>query len=198
MEDGRKIKRSHENPIDNVLIDISYFCGKGLIKIPGVTPNMITFLSLFVSLFAVYKISKEKYLIGSILFFFGYFLDCLDGNFARKYDMETTFGDYLDHILDLIKNIALFLTIYFLKNIKPKTKVFFYCCSFVLFLLSFIHLDCQEKNSVAARSNTLNMFDKFCPNKRFINISKYFGTGTSFLILSMLIANLKGIDSTMT
>ena len=35
--------------------------------------------------------------------FVGYFFDCMDGHFARKYNMVTEFGDMYDYITDLSK-----------------------------------------------------------------------------------------------
>lgn len=40
----------------------------------------------------------EKYKIGTILYYIGYFFDCMDGNYARTYKMTSDFGDKYDHI----------------------------------------------------------------------------------------------------
>ena len=191
--DGRKIDRSMENPIDNILIDISYHVGQAIKHIPYMSPNVITSLSLIVSLYAVYKIFNGFYMIGGILFFFGYFLDCLDGNFARSNNMVTDFGDYYDHISDSVKIISLIAVILVLK-IKVKTKALF---SFFLILftyLSFIQLDCQEKNSNTQKTDTLNVLNGLCPNKKYIHKSRYFGTGTFNFIICMFIVNIGFIN----
>lgn len=156
MNDGRKIDRSMEDPIDNILIDISYQVGKVIKHIP-MSPNVITSLSLIFSLYAIYKIFNGFYVIGGILLFFGYFLDCLDGNFARSNNMVTDFGDYYDHISDITKYIFLISVILMLK-IKVKTKALFLFSILIFCILSFIQIDCQEKNSKASKSNTLNFF----------------------------------------
>lgn len=191
--DGRKIDRSMENPIDNILIDISYHVGQAIKHIPYMSPNVITSLSLIVSLYAVYKIFNGFYMIGGILFFFGYFLDCLDGNFARSNNMVTDFGDYYDHISDSVKIIALIAVILVLK-IKVKTKALFSFCLIFLTYLSFIQLDCQEKNSNTQKTDTLSVLHGLCPNKKYINKSRYFGTGTFNLIICMFIVNIGFIN----
>lgn len=191
--DGRKIDRSMENPIDNILIDISYHVGQAIKHIPYMSPNVITSLSLIVSLYAVYKIFNGFYMIGGILFFFGYFLDCLDGNFARSNNMVTDFGDYYDHISDSVKIIALIAVILVLK-IKVKTKALFSFCLIFLTYLSFIQLDCQEKNSNTQKTDTLNVLNGLCPNKKYIHKSRYFGTGTFNFIICMFIVNIGFIN----
>ncbi len=192
--DGRKIDRSMENPIDNILIDISYHVGQAIKHIPYMSPNVITSLSLIVSLYAVYKIFNGFYMIGGILFFFGYFLDCLDGNFARSNNMVTDFGDYYDHISDSVKHIALIAVILMLK-INIKTKVLFLCFSLILCLLLSVQLDCQEKNSVDPKSDTLSLLvGGMCSNKNYIYKSRYFGSGTASLMICLFIINIDFIN----
>ena len=192
--DGRKIDRSMENPIDNILIDISYHVGQAIKHIPYMSPNVITSLSLIVSLYAVYKIFNGFYMIGGILFFFGYFLDCLDGNFARSNNMVTDFGDYYDHISDQVKIIALIAVILVMK-IKVKTKAVFLCFGLILAFLSCVQIDCQEKNSVAPKSDTLSLLvGGLCPHKSYIYKSRYFGTGTSYLFICLFIINIDFIN----
>lgn len=192
--DGRKIDRSMENPIDNILIDISYHVGQAIKHIPYMSPNVITSLSLIVSLYAVYKIFNGFYMIGGILFFFGYFLDCLDGNFARSNNMVTDFGDYYDHISDSVTSIALIAVILVLK-IKVKTKALFLFSLLIFCILLSVQLDCQEKNSVAQKSDTLSFFcGGMCSNKNYIYKSRYLGSGTVNLMISLFIINIDFIN----
>ncbi|AII17182.1 putative CDP-alcohol phosphatidyltransferase [Aureococcus anophagefferens virus] len=194
MNDGRKIDRSMEDPIDNILIDISYQVGKVIKHIPYMSPNVITSLSLIFSLYAIYKIFNGFYVIGGILLFFGYFLDCLDGNFARSNNMVTDFGDYYDHISDITKYIFLISVILMLK-IKVKTKALFLFSILIFCILSFIQIDCQEKNSKASKSNTLNFFvGGMCPHKNYIYKSRYFGTGMASLLKCLFIMNIEFIN----
>lgn len=192
--DGRKIDRSMENPIDNILIDISYHVGQAIKHIPYMSPNVITSLSLIVSLYAVYKIFNGFYMIGGILFFFQYFLDCLDGNFARSNNMVTDFGDYYDHISDSVTSIALIAVILVLK-IKVKTKALFLFSLLIFCILLSVQLDCQEKNSVAQKSDTLSFFcGGMCSNKNYIYKSRYLGSGTVNLMISLFIINIDFIN----
>jgi phosphatidylglycerophosphate synthase len=192
--DGRKIDRSMENPIDNILIDISYHVGQAIKHIPYMSPNVITSLSLIVSLYAVYKIFNGFYMLGGILFFFGYFLDCLDGNFARSNNMVTDFGDYYDHISDSVKHIALIAVILMLK-INIKTKALFLFSLLIFCILGSVQLDCQEKNSVAQKSDTLSFLcGGMCSKKNYIYKSRYFGSGTASLMICLFIINIDFIN----
>jgi phosphatidylserine synthase len=183
-----------ENPIDNILIDISYHVGQAIKHIPYMSPNVITSLSLIVSLYAVYKIFNGFYMIGGILFFFQYFLDCLDGNFARSNNMVTDFGDYYDHISDSVTSIALITVILVLK-IKVKTKALFLFSLLIFSILLSVQLDCQEKNSVAQKSDTLSFFcGGMCSNKNYIYKSRYLGSGTGNLMISLFIINIDFIN----
>jgi len=133
-------------------------------------------------------------MIGGILFFFGYFLDCLDGNFASSNNMVTDFGDYFDHKSDSVKHIALIAVILMLK-INIKTKVLFLCFSLILCLLLSVQLDCQEKNSVDPKSDTLSLLvGGMCSNKNYIYKSRYFGSGTASLMICLFIINIDFIN----
>ena len=77
------------------------------------TPNMITTLGLFSSLIMIYLILVEQCEIAAIFFILGYFFDCADGCYARKYKMTSKFGDYYEHIVDWIRNVAVVIMIVF-------------------------------------------------------------------------------------
>ena len=59
MEKGRKINTYHENPIDNILIEICNNVNKYFFKL-NFTPNMITTLSLIVSLYSSHSIYNKQ------------------------------------------------------------------------------------------------------------------------------------------
>jgi phosphatidylglycerophosphate synthase len=133
-------------------------------------------------------------MLGGILFFFGYFLDCLDGNFARSNNMVTDFGDYYDHISDSVKHIALIAVILMLK-INIKTKALFLFSLLIFCILGSVQLDCQEKNSVAQKSDTLSFLcGGMCSKKNYIYKSRYFGSGTASLMICLFIINIDFIN----
>lgn len=183
---GRKIDRIYENPIDNILIDITEILNT-LYKFLYFTPNILTFLSLILTLIGIYLFSKKYFIIGGILHFIGYYFDCADGNYARKYNMVSDNGDKFDHVSDFLKGIYLLYVICNL-NIKYKTKLFFIIISLVLIYLSLIHLGCQEKIYNKKESPYLNFTKKYCKNESNIQYTKYVGTGTlQLLVMFMMI-----------
>jgi phosphatidylglycerophosphate synthase len=194
MNNGRKISRDNDNPIDNTLIDISYKLGK-VFKIFNFTPNMITTISLLITLIGINNIYNGNYKIGAILYFIGYFFDCMDGNYARAYNMTSKFGDYYDHISDVMKIIILIICLYLLK-IKRKTKILFIIIFLIFILLSFIHLGCQEKNNNEVNDDTILKYLKpLCINKENIIYTRYYGVGTLQMIISLFIFNIKFINN---
>ena len=147
---GRKISPDYENPIDNVLIQISDWVCPALYEAPfGVTPNMLTTMSNLFSILGLYFFYNEAGFKYFLCIWMGYFFDCLDGHFARKYDMCTVFGDYYDHISDLIIHAILFIvwgvkySHLFLKCSRTTQIVLISIVLFVA-LMTAIHVACQE------------------------------------------------------
>ena len=193
-ETGRKIQKDIENPIDNILIDYSESIGEALYEISNgtITPNMITTISLICSVLGSYFILKQKYIFGAWFYALGYFFDCLDGNYARKYNMTTVFGDWYDHLADLIKYLLIGLAIY-LSPVDTKYKLFILFSNLVLLYLLITHLGCQEKNYNSEDcdcNGILRTFLNLCPEKKWIHVTKYFGCGTmtlfNFIAISLL------------
>ena len=190
---GRKISSTVENPIDNYIIEV---CEKfnPILKKLHFTPNTITILSIITSYIGIYCIYKYKFYLASIFIFIGYFFDSLDGNYARKYDMVTDFGDQLDHFGDISKIILLIL-VFFLIKIKMKTKIISIVLVISFLILTLWHLGCQEQNYIIKKNvNVLEKLENLCSHKKYIKYSRFFGGGTSILIICIFIFNLKYIN----
>ncbi len=180
MKDGRKIPAYYENPIDNIII---YFCD--YISPPlyeyGVTPNMITTASLLCCLISAHELYKGNGRLAATYWAFNYIFDNMDGNFARKYNMETEFGDWYDHTTDILGFILIFIILIYQKKVTRRNAIIL----FILIYLSFIHLTNQEKISAAKTSDTLNLIDKYIYIPDIdITYSRYMGSGTfaAFLV----------------
>lgn len=187
--EARKISGQDENFIDNFLIDMCEPTSVNLRKF-NISPNQITTVGLIVGLLSFYCILKKHYVLAFALFWLSYYLDCLDGYMARKYNMATTFGDFYDHFRDIF---ILFLIVGAIwVNLNDNEKIIF---SLVLALSIFgmiVHLGCQEQNSVTHEHNhSLRWLKKLCPDKRMICTTKYFGCGVLTLIVSLYILYLK-------
>lgn len=66
----------------------------------GISPNMVTVLSLLAGFACAASYAWSAFLIGSIFLFISAILDLIDGTVARKTGRETKFGAVFDWIAD--------------------------------------------------------------------------------------------------
>jgi len=181
-----KLSNSDECPIDIIFISMASAVAPLFHKL-CITPNMVTAMSLLTGLAASYFLWYDQKCIAVLLFIISYFFDCLDGYMARKYNMETVFGDYFDHFSDVIKTIILLGVI--LYKLPKNCKLIYFGLFCILMLLTFMHLGCQEKKSAFNNSHSLNFTKNLCID-RYAHFLKYFGTGTVTLFLAISILNV--------
>lgn len=178
----RKIPCEYENPVDNIFI---YLCQYDAIyRNLGMTPNNLTSISLIISLLSSYFLFKGNNVLAAILFLVSYYYDCLDGYYAREYNMVTEFGDYYDHISDITKMVVL-LSVMFVKNKNKFVPTF--GVLLVLYILMSMHLGCQEKMYPKKKKDSLSILEQLCPNPSMIQYTKYFGVGTLHIIIAVII-----------
>lgn len=175
--DGRKIPTNLENPIDNVLIDIGAYLNHFLRKI-GVTPNMLTFASFASGLLCVWFLYDGKFLSAVLCLFISYLFDCMDGNMARKYDMVSDFGDWFDHITDIVVFLLIFIVITFNRFISLNLRFTFMATITVLSFMMLVHMGCQELAYDKKNNDSLSAIEVFCPYKDAIVWTRFFGVGT--------------------
>jgi len=191
---GRKITHPEENPFDNVVIDIAEWLNTYIFRPLNYTPNMITTMSLIMGLASALLFHYQYYLSSIILFITAYILDCADGNYARTYNMETSFGDYYDHISDVSKIIALVVVI-IAHKIPQWLKVMFIIGLVMFAMLSMFHLGCQEtiyNPDGSHKYDSLSSLKQLCGSsteqgKKYIIYSRYVGVGTLMLYCCLVI-----------
>ena len=188
----RKINKNYENPFDDLLIDMAEYLSPYLKKC-YLTPNDITFLSLITGILSIFFLFNNMYEYSILYLFLSYFFDIFDGNYARKYKMETEFGDLYDHIKDLLVSISIFsLLLYKTYIISIKLMIIYFVLIIIFFILMNIHLGCQERIYDNNDNNIFLNNNKFlCKKKKYILYTKYVGCGTFNLVIFMLIYNLK-------
>ena len=183
---GRKIDRKHENPIDNILIDMCEYISPMLHKLK-ITPNMITTIGVFFNILSLYVYFQKKKFQAAFYWFMNYFCDCLDGYVARKYNMVTEFGDWYDHVTDLIGFISLLVLFYY-----TNSNIIVFIPLIILTLLAMVQMNNQEKISNSSKSTTLdsmNFIVKYIPNIN-IEYSRYVGAGTFHFVIILYILYL--------
>ena len=67
----------------------------------GITPNQVTIFRSVLGLLALYFLFHRILSMWSFLYLTNYFLDCVDGIQARKYNRISRLGDILDHVSDV-------------------------------------------------------------------------------------------------
>lgn len=122
----RKIEKKDDFQINRVL---SNALSALLLKTP-LTPNQITFISLSFGILAGILFSKGDTLSG-LLGAFSYQMACVldncDGEIARAKNLKSKFGSWLDIVVDLFTDFALFtgLTVGLLKQSIPGPVLLF-------------------------------------------------------------------------
>jgi len=179
----RKINRSMENPIDNVLLDMCEYISPALRSV-GHTPNILTTYSLIAGVLSAVALYKGLIGLFVVLYMLSYFFDCADGHYARKYDMVTRFGDFYDHIKDASVSILIAFIIY--KRYNPFISLWMKICLVILFILMNVHMGCQQKNMEKTKGTDTETLDSniiLCRQSSWIHVTKYFGVGTYQLIV---------------
>ena len=110
-----KYRISLRSVLDSFLVNPILFL---LLKLK-LTPNAVTFLGFLICCISAYFISSGSFLVGGLLVLFSGFMDIFDGALARKMELITDRGAFLDSTLDrLSEAIVLIGLIYFFFNFK--------------------------------------------------------------------------------
>ena len=193
--DPRKIPTRLDNPVDNILIRIADKISPFLYA-HDITPNTITMLSALTIVFAVYYLIHDNIVGFGIFYAISYWLDCVDGHYARKYSMTTIFGDYLDHITDVvgILAIAVVAVLKYRPHITPTIIALLVATGFLMATM----FGCQERwSSFGNHSDTLKWLKQICPAKetkqsleRTLRRLRYFGAGTANIVVFIIVCYL--------
>lgn len=179
----RKLPRELENPVDDILITIADNTD-GIYRKLNMTANHLTTISLILGILAAYYLYIGKNAVACLMFVLAYYYDCMDGNYARKYNQTSQFGDYYDHISDAVKALLTLFVMY-----KVNSEKFVYCFVILVLLQVFmlIHFGCQERISKTEHNYVLSELKGMCPDEGWIRYTKWFGSGTIMLIWAIII-----------
>ena len=173
------------NAVDRFLIFIAdKLCP--LFYFLGFTANNITSLSLVAGILFNYAYFCKRYVLASIMLVISYFFDCMDGHFARKYDMQTSFGDYYDHIKDILVMVLFFLLLMYHSGIPYLYKIVGLSVAFFLSLYAFMEAGCPSQYSSV--NNFFKPFRALCSMTQKFRLPEYFGcvSYNAFIILFVL------------
>jgi phosphatidylglycerophosphate synthase len=190
---GRKIPEDMENPFDNIILRFAERVNPALVA-HGVTPNLLTSFSLIFGVAAAVYIYWGCFVTGAILFFMAYVFDCMDGNMARAFDMVTRFGDFYDHVTDMVQ-VVCFIAAITCSPMLYQWKVVLFVTTLILYVAAMVHVGCQER-MYGKSVPCLQMLEYLCPNPdKNIYTTRYFGTGTTVVFIVtfiILVALLNG------
>lgn len=199
-----KLETSQENFVDALFIK-ACDASAPLFHKAGATPNIITTLSVIASVLAAVAVlngKKHAFVVWALL---SYFFDCLDGHFARRYNMCSQFGDYYDHVTDWLYYGLLFYTAFVVRGLSDAAKPYSLLIYGVIAAAAAgmtWHFGCQESIYAAKReaqgspetcrsqAPTLSYFIGMCKNpEQDVHWSKWLGCGT-FTVLTIAIITL--------
>lgn len=181
----KKIDDHLENPIDYYIINhicepLSTFIRENF---PDTTPNFITFIGLIVGLLAILCLYYNLFAYAFIFIWIAYIIDCLDGYYARKYNMVTKIGDYFDHIRD--SSIGFIVIVMILIKLQRKEQIMMIVVVVITLITMNMHLACQKNEE----ESILHSIKSICQEDK-MEVLKFFGCGTYNLIISLYILYL--------
>lgn len=127
-----KYRISLRSILDSFLVNPILFL---LLKLK-LTPNAVTFLGFIICCISAYFISSGSFLVGGLLVLFSGFMDIFDGALARKMELITDRGAFLDSTFDrLSEAIVLIGLIYFFSTSNETNLVLLTSLSLVFSIL---------------------------------------------------------------
>ena len=97
------MKTKTQTRLENILLPIA--------KRINVNPNLLTVLSIILTLGSAYYILKSELVVAAAFFLVGAILDALDGMVAREHHRTTKFGAFFDQFADRINDGAMVIAI---------------------------------------------------------------------------------------
>ena len=77
-------------------------------------PNFLSFLRILLVLPIIYSLQSELYLLAAFLFFLSSITDFMDGYLARRFELESELGAFLDLIADKILVVTILVWLVFI------------------------------------------------------------------------------------
>lgn len=149
------------------------------------TPNMISVYGAIVSVVHLYYIWVEDFPRFTFYFWLSYIFDCLDGYYARKYNMVTKKGDYFEHIRDILSllSISAILIFKYKDQISSFAIMLFASSSF----MTGIHVGCTQIQYNGSLGESLDVLKFTCFHPSIASFSQYFGVGMYMAVINFLV-----------
>lgn len=155
--------------------------------VTGHTANSISLYGLFFTLGSLYYLWKDDMLRFSVYFWITYLLDCLDGYYARRYNMISFQGDVFEHVRDVVSLVAMVFICCVRYVVTARVIVWFVLSS----ILTGIHVGCVQKDYVHDHFESLDVLQVLCFDG-FIRggATSLYGVGAYMLTLNAIVLYL--------
>lgn len=186
-----KLPEHLENPIDAVILCHTEIL-LPLFRATGHTPNMITLYSFLCGVLSIWALWSGNVVAFVVAYGAGYVLDCVDGQFARAYDMVSTTGDVLDHLTDVVVLVGVLLVA--ARRYRRTPGAGFVGVGLgVLLVLMLLHFGNQQLHYRQGQKreslDVLGTISRAIPVP--ITVTRWFGCGTFHLALVLSILALE-------
>jgi phosphatidylglycerophosphate synthase len=178
----RSLPRDKECPVDTLILDMCEEVAPFFHK-TGHSANVITFEGALLSAYGIYSLWQRNLVPFAIFYALGYAFDCLDGFYARKYNMVSTFGEYFEHAKDIATTWIFFLVLYKRYTIPPwAVKTLFITGVGLCIHMGHQQAYLREKNEKKKKKREfLNVLLPLVKSPRFIKYTRWLGCGTFML-----------------
>ena len=154
----------------------------------NLTPNHMTLVSYLGGIMAIYCLIHGYLICYSMGVIIAVVFDYYDGIMARRYNMETVFGDIFDHYTDVFTFVGIFIVLlYNYKMYKYPLMVIFYTLYILLVSLEIACMErvYDERTNRNVDAPTLRMAKETCPNANMIKHFKFIDHGSLIVLMIM-------------
>ncbi len=151
----------------------------------GVSPNLLTLLSLLFAIIALFFFKQGNFLWAGVSLIIISLLDTMDGELARQKNRLTTKGAFLDSTVDRVAEFLIFLGI-FLHYPEPRLKTLVFITLFTSFLVSYV----RARAEGIGRSCSVGLFERPIRFLFLLIGSLFFPRYFPYFLLIILIGNI--------
>ena len=184
LPSGTKLPTEYENPLDKLLFKIA----SPLVDVchsVGLTPNDVTAVSFAAGVFSLHFFRQLHPGAAVACWSLNYLCDTIDGMFARRYDMETPFGDMFDHVTDVVTYAGVFgIATHKVLGGSPWVPL---AVGAALALCAVGHMTCQEAYVKDAHQKVAMLNAGWCSDPTNLSWTRFVGVGTLNLYLMFMI-----------
>lgn len=174
-----KVPNDAENPLDKVILQATSHI-LPVFRATHHTPNTITTYSFLCGLAAVWFLAQGCVGAFVLLYSAAYVFDCMDGQFARRYGMTSTFGDLYDHVTDLIVYSLVCAVV--LRKLGARRSngdiAVMYALLLVALLGLLVNAGCAQRvhrlQQPDRQTETLDALQGLCPCEDWVSVTRYF------------------------